>query len=170
MASAAGTTFDRCIVAGPKAAPDIELHIYAPENAAGPLPCIYHIHGGGYVGGAPRDLEFIHRALVHELGCVLVSVDYRLAPEHPYPAALDDCVAAYRALLAKGISPGHIAIGGDSAGGNLTLVTALKLKALGLPLPEAVERTKVYVTRAVRKHHRWTSAAGQHTDALNHTA
>ena len=72
------------------------------------------------------------------MGIPVYAIDYRLAPEHPYPAALDDCVAAYRALLARGISPEHIAIGGDFGGGNLTLVTALKLKALGLPLPAAL--------------------------------
>jgi monoterpene epsilon-lactone hydrolase len=99
---------------------------------------ILYLHGGGFVGGSPRT----HRALTWRLakGCAAsVHVpDYRLAPEFPFPAGLDDCLAAYRALLAKAILPSHIAVGGDSAGGNLTLALALKIKSLGLPQPAAL--------------------------------
>lgn len=105
----------------------------ADENGA-----ILYIHGGGFVAGVPANHRPLTWRLAEGVGVPVYAIDYRLAPEHPYPAALDDCVAAYRALLAKGILPGRIAIGGDSAGGNLTLVTALKLKALGLPLPAAL--------------------------------
>ena len=66
---------------------------------------------------------------------VVVAVDYRLAPEHPFPAALDDALDAYRFLLAGGYPPGRIALGGDSAGGNLVLACMLRLRTEGLPLP-----------------------------------
>jgi acetyl esterase/lipase len=70
--------------------------------------------------------------------CRVLAVDYRLAPEYPFPAALDDCVAAYRWLLSNGVSPDQIVIAGDSAGGNLTLSTALILRDAGDPLPAAL--------------------------------
>jgi len=105
----------------------------ANENRA-----LLYIHGGGFVAGVPANHRPLTWRLAEGVGVPVYAIDYRLAPEHPFPAALDDCVTAYRALLAKGLSAEHIAIGGDSAGGNLTLVTALKLKALGLPLPAAL--------------------------------
>lgn len=80
-----------------------------------------------------------HRWMASHLGqtadCRVLAVDYRLAPEHPFPAALDDCLTAYRWLLNNGVPPGQIIIAGDSAGGNLTLSTALALGDAGEPLP-----------------------------------
>lgn len=99
---------------------------------------LLYIHGGGFVAGVPANHRPLTWRLAEGVGAPVYAIDYRLAPEYPHPAALEDCVAAYRALLDKGIFPQNIAIGGDSAGGNLTLVTALKLKALGLPLPAAL--------------------------------
>jgi acetyl esterase/lipase len=99
---------------------------------------LLYIHGGGFVAGVPANHRPLTWRLAEGVGIPVYAIDYRLAPEHPFPAGLDDCVTAYRALLAKGLSPEHIAIGGDSAGGNLTLATALKLKELGLPLPAAL--------------------------------
>lgn len=99
---------------------------------------LLYIHGGGFVAGVPANHRPLTWRLAEGVGVPVYAIDYRLAPEHPFPAGLDDCVTAYRALLAKGLSPEHIAIGGDSAGGNLTLATALKLKELGLPLPAAL--------------------------------
>lgn len=85
--------------------------------------------------GSPRT----HRALIANLasgaGVRALSLDYRLAPENPYPAALDDCVAAYGWLLASGIEPGRIVVAGDSAGGNLALALLLRLRDAGSPLP-----------------------------------
>jgi monoterpene epsilon-lactone hydrolase len=93
------------------------------------------LHGGGYCSGSIVS----HRGMVTEIGRTAqvrtLALGYRLAPEHPFPAALEDAVAAYQFLLAQGIAPGHIAIGGDSAGGGLTLACMLKLHAAGLPLP-----------------------------------
>ena len=130
-----GTTFDRRDVPGPAGAPDIGMHIYRPEGAHGPLPAIYHIHGGGYVGGGAAQLEVFHRPLVRELQCVLVSVDYRLAPEHVYPAAIEDCYAGLRWTVENaadlGIDPSRIGVMGESAGGGLAASLALLARDRG---------------------------------------
>lgn len=97
-----------------------------------------YIHGGGFVAGSPRTHRPLTWRLTKEIGVPVYAIDYRLAPEHPYPAGLDDCVAAYKGLLDKGISAKSILVGGDSAGGNLTLALALRLTAEGLPLPAAL--------------------------------
>jgi monoterpene epsilon-lactone hydrolase len=98
---------------------------------------ILDLHGGGWTLGWSK----IHRRMVAHLGRAAASralvVDYRLAPEHPYPAALDDCLTAYRWLLRDGAEPRDIAIAGDSAGGNLTLATLLSLRDAAEPLPAA---------------------------------
>jgi len=98
----------------------------------------FYIHGGGFVAGSPRTHRPLTSRLARQVGVPVYSVDYRLAPEHRFPAGLDDCVAAYRGLLEKGIAPSSIIVGGDSAGGNLTLALALRLKAEGVPLPAAL--------------------------------
>lgn len=96
---------------------------------------ILYLHGGGYVIGSIAT----HRGLVSRLsaasGAAGFAIDYRLAPEHPFPAAVDDAVAAYRWLLGQGTEPGRIAIAGDSAGGGLTIATLLALRDAGAPLP-----------------------------------
>ncbi len=97
-----------------------------------------YIHGGGFVGGSPRIHRPLTWRLAKEIGVPVYSIDYRLAPEHPFPAGLDDCIAAYRALLGKGHAAKSLVVGGDSAGGNLTLALALRLKAEDLPLPAAL--------------------------------
>jgi acetyl esterase/lipase len=99
---------------------------------------ILYIHGGGFVAGVPGNHRPLTWRLADKVGVPVYAIDYRLAPEHPYPAGLDDCVAAYRGLLDKGIAAKNIIVGGDSAGGNLTLATALKLKSLGIELPAAL--------------------------------
>jgi len=99
---------------------------------------LLYIHGGGFVAGVPANHRPLTWRLADKLGVPVYAVDYRLAPEHPFPAGLEDCVTAYRALLDTGLKPTAIVIAGDSAGGNLTLATALKAKALGLPQPAAL--------------------------------
>lgn len=100
-------------------------------------PVILYFHGGGFCFSSPR----IHGALLARLveGCAGrgLMANYRLAPEHPYPAAPDDCLMVYRTLLEEGISPKHIIVAGDSAGGNLSLITLLRAKQEGLPMPAA---------------------------------
>lgn len=96
---------------------------------------LLHLHGGGYTIGSPRT----HRALVAHLaasaGRPAFTLDYRLAPEHPFPAAVDDAEAAYRALLRAGYRASDIAVAGDSAGGGLAVSLAVRLRERGVPLP-----------------------------------
>lgn len=94
-----------------------------------------YLHGGAYLIGSPATHRGITGSLAKLGNMAVCAIDYRLAPEHRYPAPLDDALAAYQELLAMGYQGKDIAIGGDSAGGNLTLITALRLKELGLPAP-----------------------------------
>ena len=98
---------------------------------------ILYLHGGGYSLGSLDSHRQLVSHLSREAKARVLNVDYRLAPEHPYPAAVDDAVAAYRWLLGQGVSADRIAISGDSAGGGLTLATLLALRDAGDPLPAA---------------------------------
>jgi len=105
--------------------------------AARPERVLFYLHGGGFVYGVtPQHLQLVAR-LGQQIGARVLMVDYRLAPDHPFPAALDDCVSAYSWLLKQGVSVQNIVIAGDSAGGNLALVSMLKLREAGIPLPVA---------------------------------
>ena len=105
-----------------------------PHGAVAGRTLLY-LHGGGYTAGSPRS----HRPLVARLAeaahAIAVAADYRLGPEHRFPAAVEDAVAVYRALLAGGTEPAQLIVAGDSAGGGLSLALALALKAEGLPQP-----------------------------------
>jgi monoterpene epsilon-lactone hydrolase len=96
---------------------------------------VLYLHGGGYVIGSPRSHRHLAAAIAAAGQASALLLDYRLAPEHPYPAAVDDATAAYRWLLEQGVTPGRIVIGGDSAGGGLTVATLLALRDARLPLP-----------------------------------
>ena len=111
----------------PGPAGPIPARVYAPSTGR-PLPCVAFFHGGGWVQG---DLETHHGVcarLAHHAGVMVVAIDYRLAPEHKFPAAVEDCVAAYRWLRAHGLEigadPARVAVAGDSAGGNLSAVVS----------------------------------------------
>jgi len=114
---------------GPNGAPDVPMLIHRPEDANAPLPCILHMHGGGYVVGSPHADAPQHRALAAALKCCVVSVDYRLAPETPFPGAVEDCYAALTWLFANaeavGIDPSRLGLMGESAGGGLAAALAL---------------------------------------------
>jgi salicylate hydroxylase len=99
---------------------------------------VLHFHGGGYlIGSAKGSLEYASR-LAAAVGDACYTVDYRLAPEHPYPAAIDDAVSAYRALIARGIPASSILLSGESAGGGLAVALALALRTAGDPLPAGI--------------------------------
>jgi len=109
--------------------------VYWPPEATGPLPGLLYLHGGGWVTGGLESYDPVCRAFAADAGCAVVALDYRLAPEHPFPAAVDDAVAAFRWLAergdALGLDPARVAVGGDSAGGCLAAVAARS----GGPLP-----------------------------------
>lgn len=99
---------------------------------------LLYFHGGGYILGSPATHRGLAGHLAKATGATVLVPDYRLAPEHPWPAALDDALAAYRALLEQGHEAGDIAVAGDSAGGGLTLALAMRLRDLDLPLPASL--------------------------------
>ena len=112
----------------------IGARIYTPEGA-GPFPVVLYFHGGGFVIADPDVYDASGRALANASGAMLVSVDYRRAPEHPYPAALDDAAAAFAYLQKHAAElngdPSRIAVAGESAGGNLAIGVALRQKKSG---------------------------------------
>ena len=98
---------------------------------------ILFLHGGAYTTGSAALYRHMLWRIAFAAAARIGAIDYRLAPEHPFPAALDDAVAAWRGLLAEGAEPRHCAVMGDSAGGGLTLALMLKLRDSGVPLPAA---------------------------------
>ena len=115
----------------------VPVQTIVPPTLSSPA-CIIYLHGGAYVSGSARAYRGLVSHLAYATGCRVIAVDYRLAPENPYPAALQDSRAVYRALLAGGKDPAQLCIAGDSAGGGLTLATALSLRDSALPLPAAL--------------------------------
>jgi len=122
---------------GPQGAPAVTVRIYRPRVIVAPVPAILKIHGGGFVTGSIETEHGTDVELSRELGVVVASVDYRLAPEHPFPAALDDCYAALVWLHAEaealGVDPARIAVKGGSAGGGLAAAVALLARDRGGP-------------------------------------
>lgn len=110
-------------------APEVMVRLYRPEKQAKHLPALLWIHGGGYVLGSVLGDDLKAKGLAFSLNCVVVSVEYRLAPEHPFPAPLEDCYAALKWLSAKAddllVNESRIAIGGASAGAGLAAGLAL---------------------------------------------
>lgn len=98
---------------------------------------VQYVHGGGYVIGSAHHYKRLTGHIARAVGCRVLSVDYRLAPEHPHPAPVEDSATAYRWLLAQGYDSTHLAISGDSAGGGLTLATLLALRDAGTAQPAA---------------------------------
>jgi acetyl esterase/lipase len=124
-------------IAGPQGEPDITVRIYRPAGATGTLPGIYYIHGGGMILGNVAGEDPAATMICDLVGAVVVSVEYRLAPENPYPAPAEDCYAglAWTAANAEslGIDPARLGVYGASAGGGLTLAVALMARDRGGP-------------------------------------
>ncbi len=98
---------------------------------------VLYLHGGGYIIGSVRTHRVLMAGLSQASGARVLGLEYRLAPEHPFPAPVEDAVAAYRWLLAEGYDAAKIAVAGDSAGGGLTVSVMVQLRYLGLPMPGA---------------------------------
>ncbi|MEV2269451.1 alpha/beta hydrolase [Nonomuraea africana] len=131
-------TIEDLRVPGPEGDPDVRLRVYRPaEPVQVPLPCLYWIHGGGMVVGSPDADDPFAGHFVKAIGCVVVSVDYRLAPEHPDPAPVEDCFAGLlwtaKNATELGIDPTRLAVGGASAGGGLAAGTVLLARDRGGP-------------------------------------
>lgn len=107
----------------------IPVRVYRPAGAAAAAPCVLYFHGGGFMKGDLDSSDTVAWGLAAEIGAVVVSVDYRLAPEHPYPAAFDDCYAVLADVAANaaayGVDASRVAVCGDSAGGNLAAAVTL---------------------------------------------
>mgnify|MGYP000964195043 CR=1 FL=1 len=114
---------------------DMKGRLYLPPRTDEPLPVLVYAHGGGWVVGSIATHDPFCRLLSEAGNVIILSVEYRLAPEHPFPAALDDALACYRALLESGVRPEQLIVMGDSAGGGLALALALRLKEQGLAPP-----------------------------------
>lgn len=126
-------------VPGPEGALEVPIRIYRPAAARTALPCLLFIHGGGMVVGSLAEADLEVQQIVDATGCLAVSVEYRLAPENPFPAPLEDCYAALKWTSENageiGINPGRIAVGGTSAGGGLAAGLALLARDRGeIPL------------------------------------
>lgn len=153
-----GIELERRTAPGAGGLPAVALEIYRSQGRPSPAPALVWIHGGGMVLGAPAHGDGYCSRVVAETGAVVISVDYRLAPQHPYPAAIDDCFSALSWVLEHaeevGVDPTRVAIGGDSAGGGLAAALAQRAHDAGLPVvfqlliyPMLDDRT---VTRAER--------------------
>ena len=122
-------------IPGPQGAPELDLFVYTPRKGAGPWPCIFHIHGGGYVGGSAESIEGILRPLAADLDCVITSINYRLAPETPHPGPVEDCYAAlawvFKNAAELDVDRARIGVKGDSAGGGLAAALALLARDRG---------------------------------------
>ena len=110
---------------------------------------ILFVHGGGFVAGSSALYRHVTWRFAAAARASLLAITYRLAPEHPFPAALDDAMTAYRWLLANGADPRHVAVMGDSAGGNLVFAMLLKARDEGLPLPAAAVGLSPWVDLAL---------------------
>lgn len=135
----AGLEVDDRVLPGPGGS--ITIRVYRPRGLASPAPAIVYFHGGGFVIGSLASHDGVCRFLAAESRALVVSVDYRLAPEHPWPAAPDDAFAAYRWVREHaaelGVDAARISVAGDSAGGNLAAVVCRDAKLAGVPLPKA---------------------------------
>ncbi|MGA1361194.1 MAG: alpha/beta hydrolase [Gemmatimonadaceae bacterium] len=137
-------------------------------RGADPARAILYLHGGAYVAGRIEDFRPFATWLAQRSGIAVCSLAYRLAPEHPFPAALDDALAAVRALLAQGIPASRLALVGDSAGGGLALATTLALRETGEPRPAALAVLSPLTDMAATDGSRRTNAARDDVLSLRH--
>ncbi|WP_199558852.1 alpha/beta hydrolase [Paenibacillus antibioticophila] len=155
-------------IPGPVGAPDVRIIIFTPHNSPAPRPVYLQIHGGGMVTGTADMGNVANAALAAEMGCTVVSVDYRLAPENPHPAPIEDCYVALKWVHSHaqelGVDNERIAIGGESAGGGLAASLAVLARDRGevkiifqrLVIPMLDDRTCVGASHPYNGEYGWT--------------
>ncbi len=130
-------TIEDVHVPGADGDPDVMVRLYRPDGMERPGPALYWIHGGGMVLGSVAGSDYECAARASKLSCIVASVEYRLAPEHPYPAPMNDCYVGISWLAENaeelGIDPGRVVLGGASAGGGLAAGVALMARDRGGP-------------------------------------
>ncbi len=163
--------WENLVVPGPPGAPDVDVRLYRPVGAGTPTAGILFVQGGGMVTGDLDSEHLTAERLCAEVGAVVLSADYRRAPEHPHPAQVDDCCAALVALAARsdswGVDAARLAAYGGSAGGNLCLATALvardgggpPLQLLMAPYPMLDDRNETPSSREITDVGAWDRAA-----------
>lgn len=127
------------------AGPPVPATLFTPDGDHDTDRLVLYIHGGAFVVGSSRSHAALTARLALAAGCPVLSLDQRLAPESPFPAALDDCVAAASWAMEHRVAPRHLALAGDSSGGNLALATLLRLKAEWGPMPGAAALISPYL-------------------------
>jgi acetyl esterase len=147
-------------IPGPDGGPDVPVRVYRPARAERALPALLYIHGGGFVVGSVEAEDARAQEIAATAEVVVLSVEYRLAPEHPFPAGLEDCFAALNHLAKNsrelGVDPQRIGVGGGSAGAGLAAATALLARDRGGPelrmqylgIPELDDRLETHSMRA----------------------
>jgi triacylglycerol lipase len=127
------------VIKGLNGTPDVRVRWYRPRAATGPLPCLVWLHGGAYIMGTLDENDDRLDRMVTEVGCAVVSVDWRLAPEHPYPEGLDDAATVWLAVRddpgAFGVDPARLVLGGASSGAGLAAALCLRLREAAQPQP-----------------------------------
>jgi acetyl esterase/lipase len=127
------------VIAGLDGSPDVRVRWYRPIAAQGPLPGLVYFHGGAYIMGSLDENDDRLDQMAIELGCAVVSVDWRLAPEHPYPEGLVDAETVWRRIVAEpgsyGLDPARLVLAGASAGAGLAAALCLRLRDAGAPQP-----------------------------------
>lgn len=161
------------LIPGPSGAPAVRVVITRPRQPVPQLPALLWFHGGGYVVGSPRDSDLRIRPLAEAIGCTVISVQYRLAPETCFPEPLNDCYAALRWVYAHarelGVSSSGVAVGGESAGGGLAAALSLSARDQGdvpvlfqlLVYPMLDDRSVLRETPPFTSTHLWTPSANK---------
>ena len=149
------------------------MRVYRRADSAAPVPVVFWIHGGGYIVGSNKMADHWGVGLTGRLDCAAVFPGYRLAPKHPFPAALDDLKAAIDWILRdgpqRGLDPSRIVIGGESAGGGLAAALTQRLYDEGIPIkgqalvyPMLDDRTAVRTDIGKNDHHAWTNGSNHY--------
>jgi acetyl esterase/lipase len=187
-AAASAVLVSSVLVKGSGSAAEVPLRVYRPAHDSGLAGCVYHMHGGGFVSGEATECECQHRQWCADLGCVIVSVDYRLAPETSFPGNIEDCYAGLEWVFTHSsdlnVDPQRIGVIGESAGGGLAAALALMARDRGqfrlafqhLTYPMLDDRTCVvaeahpflgqWIWTAEHNHFGWSALLG-HAPGLN---